>query len=49
MKKVIFATLAIGAMTLASCSSEEFDVKPAGGEGNVTFTASLPASVQSRA
>ncbi len=35
-------------MALASCSNEEFDVKPAGGEGNVTFTASLPASVASR-
>ncbi len=48
MKKVFFAFLAIGAMTLASCSNEEMDVKPAGAEGTVTFTASLPASVQSR-
>ncbi len=48
MKKVFFAFLAIGAMTLASCSNEDMDVKPAGAEGTVTFTASLPASVQSR-
>ena len=48
MNKLIFATIALGAVALASCSNEEFDVKPAGGEGNVTFTASLPASVASR-
>ena len=48
MKKYLFASIAFGALALASCSSEEFDVKPAGGEGNVTFTASLPASVASR-
>ena len=49
MKKYLFASIALGALALASCSNEEFDVKPAGGEGNVTFTASLPASVASRA
>ncbi len=48
MKKYLFASIALGALALASCSSEEFDVKPAGAEGNVTFTASLPASVASR-
>ena len=49
MKKVLFAYLAIGAAVLASCSNEEMDVNPAGGEGNVVFTAELPASLQSRA
>ena len=50
MNKLILATIALGAsMALASCSGEEFDVKPTGAEGNVTFTASLPASVASRA
>ena len=48
MKKVILASLAFGALAMASCSNEEFDVKPAGQEGTVTFTASLPASVASR-
>ncbi|MCM1406751.1 MAG: hypothetical protein NC210_10040 [[Clostridium] fimetarium] len=47
MKKLIFASMAAG-LVLASCSNEEFDVKPAGQEGTVTFTASLPASVASR-
>ena len=49
MKKYLFASIALGALALASCSNEEFDVKPAGAEGNVTFTASLPATVASRA
>ena len=49
MNKFLFASLAVGAVALASCSNEDFDVKPAGGEGNVVFTAQLPASVQSRA
>ena len=48
MKKYLFASIALGALALASCSSEEFDVKPSGSEGTVTFTASLPASVASR-
>ncbi|MCM1071511.1 MAG: hypothetical protein NC391_07720 [Alistipes timonensis] len=48
MKKVILASLAFGALAMASCSNEEMDVKPAGQEGTVTFTASLPASVASR-
>ena len=48
MNKYLFASVALGAVAMASCSNEEFDVKPAGGEGNVVFTASLPASVNSR-
>ena len=48
MKKYLFASIALGALALASCSNEEFDVKPSGSEGTVTFTASLPASVASR-
>lgn len=47
MIKKIFMGMAISATLLASCSSEE----PAGGNsgGNVTFTATLPGDLQTRA
>ncbi|MCM1067844.1 MAG: hypothetical protein NC418_09765 [Muribaculaceae bacterium] len=47
MKKYIYGALAIAAITMASCSQEE-PVAPPAGEGNVTFSAKLPA-IASRA
>lgn len=48
MKKSLFLLPALAAMTLASCSNEE-PVINNGGDGNVIFTATLPADMASRA
>ena len=42
MKKHVYVSMAAVALLAASCSNEDFSA-PAGGEGNVVFTAELPA------
>lgn len=49
MKKTLFAMVAVGAVTLASCSSDEMTGPAAGNDGTVVITAQLPADLQSRA
>ncbi|MDE6494613.1 MAG: right-handed parallel beta-helix repeat-containing protein [Duncaniella sp.] len=49
MKKSLFAMVAVGAVTLASCSSEEMAGPAGNGDGNVIITAQLPTELQSRA
>jgi hypothetical protein len=50
MKKTFLAMAAIGALALwTSCSNEEFPAPVPGGDGTVTFTATLPANISSRA
>lgn len=48
MKKNIFILAAAAAFAVSSCSNEEMPV-PAGGDGAVTFTATLPTELNSRA
>ncbi len=49
MKKHLFAIAALGTLALwTSCSNEELPA-PAGNDGSITFTASLPADILSRA
>ena len=47
MKKSLFAMVAVGAVTLASCSNDEM-FQPSTGDGNVTITAQLPTALQGR-
>ncbi len=50
MKKIKLAMAAMGAFALwTSCSNEEFPAPAPGGDGSVTFTATLPANINSRA
>lgn len=50
MKKLSFILLAAGALTLASCSNEDFDSPRVIGDGNYAVTVSLPKSyIASRA
>ena len=49
MKKSLFAMVAVGAVTLASCSSDEMAGPAGSGDGNVIITAQLPTELQSRA
>lgn len=48
MKKFLFPALALGALTMASCSSEE-PMAGAAQDGAVTMTVVIPGSMQSRA
>lgn len=49
MKKSLFAMVAVGAVTLASCSNDEMVGPASNDEGNVIITAQLPTDLQSRA
>ena len=50
MKNTVLAMAALGALALwTSCSNEEFPAPVPGGDGTVTFTATLPANISSRA
>lgn len=49
MKKSLFAMVAVGAVTLASCSNDEMAGPAINDDGNVIITAQLPTDLQSRA
>lgn len=49
MKKSLFAMVAVGAVTLASCSNDEMAGPAINDDGNVIITAQLPTELQSRA
>ena len=48
MKRLILAPAALAMLIFASCSNEDVPAPPVGGDGTVTFTATLPAEVLSR-
>lgn len=49
MKKSLFGLVAVGAVTLASCSNDEMAGLGINNDGNVIITAQLPTDLQSRA
>lgn len=49
MTKSLFAMVAVGAVTLASCSNDEMAGPAINDDGNVIITAQLPTELQSRA